>query len=218
MKTKKVRPVLVKSESKSFKGDLVIDTTQKLGIHIANTEPSYHNKQQLILISLEDEKIEVEDVFLADNRNNIKDSPIYSIQKCKKIINEWIFGDDLGLGYNPDWSKKVIASQSQLSPELIQQLVDEYNNGGMKDFEIKMENWQNDNGIIGCGRNDKFQPKLTNGFVTVVKEPILYTEEEVENILTKYSESLQSVLNKYLIELTPVRWFRENKKNKTTTD
>jgi len=201
MKTKKVKPVLVESESKSCKGDLVI-VTQKLGIHIANTEPSYHNKQELILISLEDEKID--------------DSKERYFESSNGMIN--IITDKnvniIGNYYN------IVAYQSQLSPELIQQLVNEYNSDGMKDFEIRMEEKFNlrfytpAGGIECCEKyNVHFKPKLTNGFVTVVKkEPILYTEEEVENILAEYSEALQSILTKNLMEVTPVRWFKQNKK------
>ena len=240
MKTKKVKPILIESKSKSCKGDLVI-VTQKLGIHIVNTEPSYHNKQELVLISLEDEVIRINEEYYSTIHKKIF--------KC--IHDEQYFESEF----------KVIARQSQLSPELIQQLIDEYNNGGMKDFEIECGgnyeeflNFCGESGYDydgsfgwykridpgGCRPNtstleDLFskQPKLTNGFVTVVKkpiyqqiiddcggeeafsklvgitkEPILYTEEEVKNILVEYSKSLF----RHSIELTPIRWFRENKK------
>ena len=55
MKTIKVRPVLIESKEKSCKGDLVINSIGELGIHVVDTEPSFHNKQELTFISLEDE-------------------------------------------------------------------------------------------------------------------------------------------------------------------
>lgn len=259
MKTKKVKPVLVESESKSCKGDLVI-VTQKLGIHIANTEPSYHNKQELILISLEDEEIEEGSVVLFKN----KVLTVVEFTHDDTVVFKEEIAEDLNLNeYNEmafkEVAKKVIARQSQISPELIHQLIGEYNNGGMKDFKIEVEVmkiWDNIQSVINNPSRSpdsiKIKPKLTNGFVTIVKEeysynllcnmqyymeycvsngyvtpqewlknfkhysdrkePILYTEEEVESILTEYSKALQPILIKHLIELTPVRWFRENKK------
>ena len=35
--------------------------------------------------------------------------------------------------------KKVIATQSQIPPEYIQQFIEEYNKGEVKDIEIEME-------------------------------------------------------------------------------
>lgn len=236
MKTLKCRPVLIDSKDKS--SVLVLDdNSHKLNLCEPN-EAAWGHKQ-LILISLDlDEKIKVGDTFLADDRNTIHDKPIYSIQRCKAIQNEWIFGDDSDLGYNPDWSKKVIATQSQLSPEYIQQFIEEYNKGEVKDVEIKMEEsltkvYDNIGGHSGGHwEPNGFQPKLTNGFVTIVekdyidtigkcancgvkfhihksKEPITYTEEEVKILLNEYFIfQWDHELSDDIFE----EWFEEHKK------
>lgn len=117
----------------------------------------YHTNQEIILISL-DEKIEVGDTYCYFEKNT------WNIRKCLKKEEQYF-----------EKQYKLIATQEQLSPELIQQLVDEYNNGGMQDFEIEMEYyWENYHGVVTVVEKDfcynKIRPKLTNGFVTVVEE------------------------------------------------
>jgi len=194
MKTHKVRPVLVETKE---------NTGITLGINITRNIPGKMRgtNYQLILISLEDEKIEVGDKYLLPNG----------------IITS------AATGYKrPDEYKKVIATQNQLSPELIQQLIDEYNNGGMKDFEIEMEEKDiPEDNDLHCASDGGYyskptsykrvsKPKLTNDFVTVVKEePILYTEEEVFALLV----ASHSEVGKTLIKNIELRkWFNQNKK------
>ena len=99
-------------------------------------------------------------------------------------------------------AKKVIATQPQLSPEYIQQFIEEYNKGEVKDVEIEME-W-----TLGNEEDDNqnlipvLVPKLTNGFITIgKKEPILYTEEEVKSLFIEFNPSLSTL-----------DWFNKNKK------
>lgn len=66
------------------------------------------------LYVLSDDKIKEGDWFLTDVRDRKSDNngiPIWELRQCSKITNEWIFvkGED-GIGYNPDWSKKIIAT------------------------------------------------------------------------------------------------------------
>ena len=121
MKTKKCRPVLVECSRKSRKGDLVISPTG-LGIHISDIEYSVHNKQQLILISLEDEKIEVGDTYF-------------------NIVSNEMVEVDFTIDYEQNHCKKVIATQSQISPEYIAKFIEQYNNGKVDDVEIEMQEW-----------------------------------------------------------------------------
>lgn len=148
MKTKKVKPVLV-STNKKVHDTYMVDNLE----YQIDKKLSFNGiEKQLILISLDpDEKIDVGDiVYEKDNEYQI-----YEISDYYK--------DNMPKEY--PWCK-VIATHDRLSPELIQQLIDEYNNGGMKDFEIEMDNNYNDvNKLI-----DVEFPKLTNGFVTVVEK------------------------------------------------
>ena len=203
MKTKKCRPVLVECSRKSRKGDLVISPIG-LGIHISDIEYSVHNKQQLILISLEDEKLEI--------GNTIYSKPLNKID----VLEEMPKGD-LKFWFNGIY--KVIVTQEQISPEYIAKFVEQYNNGGVEDLKVEMEIRSNaalsykeyvylehigdkkyipikidaniNQDSYSLGKIEEFEdweieiyPKLTNGFVTIVnKEPILYTEEEVYKLL-----------------------------------
>lgn len=108
------------------------------------------------LYFLSDEEIKDGDWFLTDIRNRVSDNngiPIWELKQCSKVSNEWIFcTDDDGLGYNPNWSKKIIATTDsslrhfvddstynikgevykrlpQPSPEFIQAFIEAYNSG-----------------------------------------------------------------------------------------
>lgn len=117
MKTLLVRPLFVKIDTKdSLISDRNILTFSDGKIY----NPFKNEYYQLILISLDpDEKIEVGDVFYSSKYNTI--DTLASNGVIDKLT-----------------SYKVIATQDQLSPDLIYQLVCEYNNEGMQDFEIEM--------------------------------------------------------------------------------
>lgn len=130
------------------------------------------NPQQLILISLKpNEKVENSDLIYWES----------------KIYN----GKDFIEMRYPVYSDffKVIATQDQIPPEYIQQFIEEYNKGKVKDVEIEMFEptlYTED----GLDYKDNIQPKLTNGFITIVeKKSITYTEEEVYE-LTKEAVGL----------------------------
>lgn len=174
MKTKLVRPILVETKNKSR----ICHLSQKgkefndlrfLGVEAPIILDSIN--YQLILISLDpDEKIEVGDTCYLDyvHRHEPDKNPIKIF--TGQITNSLYHFTD-GSSYFPVTIKKVIATQDQLSPDLINQLVAEYNNGGMQDFEIEMEEYDHDeewSDIGGAYETFKVRLKLTNGFVTVV--------------------------------------------------
>ena len=238
MKTKRVRPVLV--ESKDIHSQLEIDNIyiNKLSYELKQ----YHCKhpQELILISLEDEEIEVGNEYLDD---------------CG-LIRKAVTSDEDYWKRRPDY-KKVIARQSQISPEYISKFIEQYNNDCVEDLEIEMEELY----IYPDGTKSKIsrlmpdakpveEPNLTNGFVTIVekeysynllsnmqyymeycqangyvtpqdwlnkfkhysdrKEPISYTEEEVRKLI---SEALYHFcpMNNHREE-DEIDWFENNKK------
>lgn len=210
MKTHKVRPLLIDSKDNIKEGVLFIDSLRKLRnctnldyLAYCNNKENFKitswETQELVLISLEDEKIEVGDLYIMDEflMNPVKDEN--EADRCNN---------------NPSiapFCKKVIARQSQISLEYISKFVEQYNNGCVKDFEIEMmykdcpnssiENW-----------NYFPEPLLTNGFVSIVeKEPITYTEEEVNKLLHKFLD-IQEGLNTYQRHASLDVWFEQNKK------
>ena len=107
MKTKRVRPVLVKS--KDIHSQLEIDDIY-IG-KLSYEAKQYHCKhpQELILISLEDEKIEEGEYLNLAHRVIVQPTDL-----------EWANSNSNNL-------KKVIARQSQISPEYISKFVEQYN-------------------------------------------------------------------------------------------
>lgn len=253
MKTHRIRPILLKKNTESINiGDLVLPNNPNkinegnLGIAVRSFEKNdAYSAYELILVSLEDEKIEANDKVYRhyDGGGSHIGIALPKSDELKRVKDKRAF--------------KLIATQNQLSPELIQRLIDEYNNGGMKDFEIEMT-------VKDCLEshegNTIYEPILANGFVTVVnkdselvyfpfkvdkesitlfgagkfkeeklvldktkasllfielwkflkfsKKPILYTDEDVENILIEYSRS------EYVIKTQPIKFFIEYKRNK----
>ena len=207
MKTKRVRPVLVeiKDASNIFENN---DKTLSFYEHKQHAS-SGGKKFELILISLEDEKIEEGEYLNLTHRIIVQPTDL-----------EWANSNSNNL-------KKVIARQSQISPEYITKFIEQYNKGCIEDLEIEMEKcWINSDNVKGNSFTEvaKFepsindfdavliiQPKLTNGFVTIVeKEPIIYTEEEVRKLI---SEALYHFcpMNNYREE-DEIDWFEKNKK------
>ena len=199
MKTKRVRPVLVeiKDASNIFENN---DKTLSFYEHKQHAS-SGGKKFELILISLEDEKIEVGNEYLDD---------------CG-LIRKAVTSDEDYWKRRPDY-KKVIARQSQISPEYISKFIEQYNNDCVEDLEIEMEELY----IYPDGTKSKIsrlmpdakpveEPNLTNGFITIVeKEPISYTEEEVRKLI---SEALYHFcpMNNHREE-DEIDWFENNKK------
>jgi hypothetical protein len=67
-------------------------------------------------------------------------------------------------------SKKIIATQSQLPTEYIQQFIEEYNKNEVKDVIVEME--ENIAEYVGPFNRDakQYELKLTNGLVTIIKK------------------------------------------------
>lgn len=210
MKTKLVKPVLVDSEI----ANIYKCRTGGLGYKEVATSYTVEGQgQQLILISLDpDEKIEEGDICYYENYlGGGKFLVIYTKYGTYHKLNTDLikqYGTIEG-GITPLEQDifKVIATQDQLSPELIQQLIAEYNNSCMQDFEIEME--EDKSNLCDCYytkyckstqlapgvkcRDIKhYKPKLNNGFVCIVKkEPITYTEEEVLERLNNLNDLLE---------------------------
>ena len=129
--------------------------------------------------------------------------------------------------YLPEDVEKVIARQSQISPEYISKFIEQYNNGCIDDLKIEMEELY----IYPDGTKSKIsrlmpdakpieEPKLTNGFVTIVeKEVISYTEEKVLDLIFKYSNDLLNRTDPFLDTFEnesatnfTKEWFNQNKK------
>ena len=217
MKTKRVRPALVESKDKITLNSIVNDPTFGLGIIIEkHGEECFYNTHssggsittpwernlgdrlkhyELILISLEDEKIEVGDL--------ISDS-IFIINASSKIV------ESQGLINRREW-KRIIARQSQISPEYISKFIEQYNKDCVEDLEIEMEDKIAIDGHTVIG----IESKLTNGFVTIVeKEAVLYTENDMRNAFeaghklgwSGYPNTDNWTQPKF------EEWFKENKK------
>ena len=194
MKTKRVRPILVESKESTLHlshGKLLITSIESTG----KSDLYKSIPQELILISLEDEKIEEGEYLNLAHRVIVQPSDL-----------EWANSNSNNL-------KKVIARQSQISPEYISKFIEQYNKDCIKDLDIEMENKIAIDGHTVIG----IEPKITNGFVTIVeKEPISYTEEEVKSLCSgAYSLGLSSLKSEIpdleeMMELD--NWFENNKK------
>ena len=166
MKTKKVRPVLVeiKDASNIFENN---DKTLSFYEHKQHAS-SGGKKFELILISLEDEKIEEGEYLNLAHRVIVQPTDL-----------EWANSNSNNL-------KKVIDRQSQIPQKYISKFIEQYNNSCVEDLEIEMEKcWINSDNVKGNSFTEvaKFepsindfdavliiQPKLTNGFVTIVEK------------------------------------------------
>jgi len=198
------KPILI--ESKEY-NQLRLDNNSKLSfepnIKGLNYAGLIHKYQQLILISLdENEKIEIGDIIYSEILNEIE------------VLKEMPKGD---LKFWFDGIYKVITTQEQLSPEYIQQFIEEYNRGEVKDVEVKYvdnghEDWIGDDYNGEPFWNEKLEPKLTNGFVTITskEENITYTEEEVYELLRSFRRDVLPFGQIVDFELN--NWFNNNKK------
>ena len=168
MKTHKCRPVLLPTDNKHSQLEIDDLTVGKLSYELKQ----YHHKnpQQLILISLEDDKIEVGDTLIDSD-----------LKTSFELFSPYEEGD-----IAVDKFYKVIVTQEKLPPEYIQQFIEEYNKGEVKDVVIEMEEikdttdraWYNT-----CLCRNIIQPKLNNGFVTIiVKSDIEKQADIVEEI------------------------------------
>lgn len=196
MKTLRVRPVLVETTDKSR----ICHLTQKAK-HL-NWPIALHEIECSIIL----DSINYDIVLISlDNRDFKEGDTVYSevldeifeLTNCE-LIDNLNNGVDSGIF-------KVIANQKQFSDELTEKLVEEYNNGGMKDFEIEMnditfENSPHSNEVINIISNSELvgsfykeqtvlcdtivkkynKPKLTNGYITTVQN------SEIQKTLNDY--------------------------------
>ena len=167
MKTKRVRPILVESKVST----LHISHGKLLTRSIKPTSKSDLYKsipQELILISLEDEEIKVGEIGL-----DLRDNTLFEVKRI--LTNHYESGI---LSFQKSYCKKVIAHQSQISPEYISKFIEQYNKDCIEDLDIEMENKISIDGHTVIG----IEPKITNGFVTIVeKEAVLYTENDMRD-------------------------------------
>lgn len=164
MKIHKVRLVLVESKESTLHlshGKLLITSIKSTG----KSDLYKSIPQELILISLENEKIEE-----GDWKYNPKLNEIWQHNRKNKGLSEELQNTI------SNETAKVIAHQSQISPEYISKFIEQYNNGCVEDLAIEMETktYQPcDNNYEKCGEPFNIdEPKLTNGFVTVIEKPI----------------------------------------------
>ena len=211
MKTKRVRPILVEIKDAS---NIFENNDKTLSFYEYKQHASSGGKKfELILISLEDEEIEENDYYYFSKSNSLhKHLGTLPLNKYK---------------HDGDKCFKVIARQSQISPEYISKFIEQYNKDCIEDLEIELEKcWINSDNVKGHSFTEvaKFepsindfdavliiQPKLTNGFVIIVeKEVISYTEEEVRKLI---SEALYHFcpMNNHREE-DEIDWFENNKK------
>lgn len=172
MKTKLCKPILIDDEENIYKDELSLFDDKLI---INSKLKSSSDTKQIVVVSLDkDDKIKSGDLITIGNRIIIAPNT------------------DRFIGF-----RKVIATQDQLSPEYIQQFIEEYNNDNVKDIEIAMNEvtiqessskYENNdilvNGDIVNSINytltevidktvEKYnKPKLTNGFITIIEYPI----------------------------------------------
>lgn len=214
-----VMPVLVETKAYAKIGDLV----NVFGILvIANEDMSHHYKQNLILVSLKDEKVEIGDKYY-DSHNNL-------------VLVATTQSD-----HNVYHYKKVMAVQSQIPVKYIQRFIEEYNGRNIKEIEIEMESWTNKETCcstemlvrppetitcpicnkswmnLGCGVRHlitHYKPKLTNGCVTIVdkEESVLYSKEEVIDCMVEFASYVLASYAKDVNPISATEWLKQNKK------
>ena len=224
MKTKKCRPVLIEID-KSF---LYIHESRlynnRITMHIPDGKQI---PQQLVLISLEYEKIEVNDICYYENNLSggkflVKyiGNNIYHKLGINPIEE---YGSNEG-GIIPLKSEvfKVIAIQDQLSLEYISKFVEQYNRGCVEDVEIEVisineqrhiNNPEYISNILDYQSRLNLTSKITDSFITIIekKEPVLYTEEEVkEFVFRAYNLRTEDHVVRSTNSLND--WFDQNKK------
>jgi hypothetical protein len=179
MKTKLCRPILVKIMEKST----IFLSDNKTSISTISYAVESPNSVQLILISLDpDEKIEVGDKLYYNGE-------IIIFEGHDKIDSIW--KETIKL------KQKVIATQSQLSPEYISKFIKEYNKGEVKNVEIEMEYINGWSKLLVKKQNDPIilhlQVKLTNGFVTIVEKEL--NEDWEAKLAIKNIPELPHIIN-----------------------
>ena len=195
MKTLRVRPVLVETSEKSRICHLTPKGIQYKDLRFLEIECSIildSINYDIVLISLDNRDFKKGDTVYSEVLDEI-----FELTNCE-LIDNLNNGVESGI-------YKVIANQRQFSDELTEKLVEEYNNGGMNDFEIEMnditfENSPHSNEVINIISNSELvgsfykeqtvlcdtivkkynKPKLTNGYITPVQN------KEIQKPLNDY--------------------------------
>lgn len=203
MNTKPVRAILLESKEPSIIGKLKYGSNKLIlypnPIDENNGDGNGTKPYQIILISLDpNEKIEKGDKIIYINKHpQSKGKPRLDI--CLDFFdNGNIQPEYNGLLCMVEWKKeychKVIAQQSNLSPKLINQLFEEYNSTGMKDFEIEMKftrQLQAHNNIL-----EGEELKLTNGFITPFEKEINIADSAT-HLLNQSTRNIKDTLDKF---------------------
>lgn len=162
MKTLRVRPVLVETSEKSRICHLSPKGIQYKDLRFLEIECS------IILNSIN------YDIVLISPNDCAKVGDMYYDEHNNLVLKATEYTDHEVYLY-----KKVIANQRQFSDELTEKLVEEYNNGGMKDFEIEIERM-----YLRAGKNkdlDSYEPTLSEqGYITPVQN------KEIQKPLNDY--------------------------------
>ena len=112
---KKRQVVFIKGTEEAKIGELLISGNGTM--FVANCDPINARPTYVYVVSTD--TIKVGDWFLNDDRDSVRANdgkPIWVLYKCTSIENGWLYGNNFqGIGHNPDWSRKVIASNN---PEL----------------------------------------------------------------------------------------------------
>lgn len=120
----------------------------------------WYKTQHLYITS--DEEIKKGDWFLTDNRNNDIENrglPKWELKQCTSIFNKWIGANNTeDEGYNPEWSRKILATTDklinpldrklqkdwylpQISQPFIPHYISEYNKGNkIEKVEVEYQN------------------------------------------------------------------------------
>jgi len=165
MKTKPCRFILL--DSKEPTNLIVLDEDKKLYQIPENSLGRIfkYGYKEIILISLDtNDKIEVGDTVLTPNNYVTK---VYG--KLGELLE--CSGDG---EYDESELKKVIATQKQLSPEIINQFIQQYNKGEVKDVNIEMEEIEiedyTDTTVDMYDQDIEYEPKLINGFINIINK------------------------------------------------
>jgi hypothetical protein len=187
----KLKPILLETKDKSTKGDLVIDGTTKLGIHVGEVSPSFHNKRHIYLT---DETAEIKEGDWILFKTSIK--PLL-------VDGKVLTPDMLDL---PQW-KKIIASTDKslglplLSEQSISLLIEYYNKNGKmpESVEVKSEKmalygrillpcspYNNESNSDMSIYRDYIKPNSKGEVDISIPEDRMYTKEEIKSLFEKF--------------------------------
>jgi len=145
-----------------------------------------------------DEEIKEGDWFVTDDRDR-KDQnngiPVYSLYKCTSIFNKWIgIENNDFVGYNPDWSKKIIASTdtnlhlAEMTYPFVKSFIEAYNNHTpIMKVMVEYEEIHSDdisNFMLG-NPSEKLVLKLTDNTINIKSIKDSWTREEVKRLMMR---------------------------------